>query len=362
MKLFQSLLRRRISAGIAGFIGLAQAAAACTGIMMSGADGTNIRARTMEWGAFDLQSAVSSIPPGYEMSSIMDDGSAGATWTTQYGLGRRGATDGMNEAGLSGGLCYLPGFAEYPEYDPSHDGPSISPADFLTYALGNFATVAEVREAMEDIKIVSVFEESLGFAAPVHFFLADPTGARVVIEVVGQEMMLHDAPLGVITNSPAYDWHMTNLRNYLNLSATELPTQTVDGTDFAPIGSGTGMFGLPGDFTPPSRFVRAVAFSHSARPTEGVFDTVRESFRILDNFNVPAHGVTGGEEGDLVLSATQYTSVADMTNGRLYYHTQHNRRVRMIDLAEIDFAALGGEPITQPLDPVREEDIEAVTF
>ncbi|MEM6896643.1 MAG: choloylglycine hydrolase family protein, partial [Pseudomonadota bacterium] len=299
----------------------------------------------MEWGAFDLQSAISIIPPGYEMSSIMDDGSAGATWTTQYGavaitgLGRLVATDGMNEAGLSGGLFYLPGFAEYPEYDPSHDGPSISPADFLTYALGNFATVAEVREAMEDIKIVSVFEESLGFAAPVHFFLADPTGARVVIEVVGQEMMLHDAPLGVITNSPAYDWHMTNLRNYLNLSATELPTQTVDGTDFAPIGSGTGMFGLPGDFTPPSRFVRAAAFSHSARPTEGGFDTVRESFRILDNFNVPAHAVTDGEEGDLVLSATQYTSAADMTNGRLYYHTQHNRRVRMIDLAEIDFAA-----------------------
>ena len=150
-----SRLRTALSTFVAATAGFAQAAVACTGIMLSGSDGTNVRARTMEWGAFDLQSAISIIPPGYEMSSIMDDGSAGATWTTQYGavaitgLGRLVATDGMNEAGLSGGLFYLPGFAEYPEYDPSHDGPSISPADFLTYALGNFATVAEVREVID---------------------------------------------------------------------------------------------------------------------------------------------------------------------------------------------------------------------
>jgi len=53
------------------------------------------------------------------------------------------------------------------------------------------------------------------------------------------------------------------------------------------------MIGLPGDFTPPSRFVRAVAFSKTARPTATGDETIYEIFRILDNFNVPL----GASEG-----------------------------------------------------------------
>ena len=36
--------------------------------------------------------------------------------------------------------------------------------------------------------------------------------------------------------------------------------------NFAPLGGGSGMIGLPGDFTPPSRFVRAVAFGKIGPP------------------------------------------------------------------------------------------------
>ncbi|MEO1198174.1 MAG: choloylglycine hydrolase family protein [Pseudomonadota bacterium] len=357
-------------AAVATTLCFSQVAYACTGIMLTGDDGSVIRARTMEWGAFDIQGSVSIVPPGYEMTSIMPDGSDGASWTVQYGfvgatgLGRLLSTDGVNEVGLSSGLFYLPGFAEYPEFDPEFAEQSLAPSDFVNYVLANFATVDEVRAAMEDIRIVDVVEPALGFAAPVHYFVADPTGDRVVIEVVNQEMHLHDAPLGVITNSPSYDWHMTNLRNYVNLSATELPQRTVADTDFSPLGAGSGMIGLPGDFTPPSRFVRAVAFSQSARSTGGGYDTVREAFRILDNFNVPAHGVTHNaeEDGGIVLSATQFTTAVNMATRQFYYHTQHNRRVRMVDLNEIDFNALNGEPMTRPMDEDRSEDVEMLSF
>ncbi|MEM8970724.1 MAG: choloylglycine hydrolase family protein [Pseudomonadota bacterium] len=366
----RALQTRVFAVAVAGVLGVAQVAYACKGIMLTGDDGSVVRARTMEWGAFDIEAAVSIVPPGFEMSSTMPDGSTGASWTVQYGfvgatgLGRLLTTDGVNTAGLSGGLFYLPGFAEYPDFDPAFADRSISPSDFLNYVLSNYATVEEVRSAMDDLRIVNVVEQALGFAAPVHFYVADPTGERVVIEVVDQEVHLHDAPLGVITNSPSYDWHMTNLRNYLNLSATELPQRTVAETDFSPLGAGSGMIGLPGDFTPPSRFVRAVAFSQSARATTGGYDTVREAFRILDNFNVPAHGVTqeGEEHGGLVLSSTQFTSAVDMEARQFYYHTQHNRRVRMVDLNDIDFDALGGEPVTRMMDEERVEDIETLTF
>ncbi|MEM1132091.1 MAG: choloylglycine hydrolase family protein [Pseudomonadota bacterium] len=356
----------------AASMAVAGIAEACTGIALTGADGTPVRARTMEWGAFDLEASVTLVPRGYEMASKMPDGSDGASWKGKYGfvaatgLGRLLTTDGVNETGLSGGLFYLPGFADYPAFDPAQRGNSISPTDVMSYILANYSTVAEVREAMDTIRIVSVSEPALGFPAPVHYFVSDPSGAAIVIEVVNKEMKVYDAPLGVITNSPSYDWHLTNLRNYLNLSATALPTKTVAETDFAPLGSGSGMIGLPGDFTPPSRFVRAVAFTQSARETTGGYDTVREAFRILDNFNVPAHGVQHDEgsdhEGGLVLSSTQFTNAVDMEKKLFYYHTQHNRRVRVIDLNTIDFGSIGNEPIMLPMDTERVEDIKAVSF
>ncbi len=46
------------------------------------------------------------------------------------------------------------------------------------------------------------------------------------------------------------------------------------------------MPGVPGDYTPPSRFFRAMAFKETARKTNGAFNTTRELFRILDSFNL----------------------------------------------------------------------------
>jgi len=60
-------------------------------------------------------------------------------------------------------------------------------------------------------------------------------------------------------------------------------------------------------------------------------------------------------------SATLWTSAVDTKNRVLYYHTQHNRRVRMVDLRKIDFGALPG--ITYlPLDRAKAQDIEELTL
>ncbi|MEM9682885.1 MAG: choloylglycine hydrolase family protein [Pseudomonadota bacterium] len=343
-------------------------ALACTGITLRGDDGTIVRARTLEWGSFDLKAALDIVPRGYRLSAQeMPDGKAGLSWTAKYGfvgttgLGRPLFADGLNEKGLSAGLFYLPGFAEYKPYDAALAATSMGPTDLVGYILAQFETLDEVRNGLADIHVVALSEPALGFPAPIHVIVTDPTGKSIVIEPVDQTLKIHDAPLGVITNSPTYDWHVTNLRNYLNLSAISLPEKNVDGIDFKPLGAGSGMIGLPGDFTPPSRFVRAVAFSKTARNTSGGYDTVRESFRILDNFNVPAAAAEGTGHGagpdDKLLSATQFTTAADLTNLVFYYHTQFSRRVRMIDLKKIDFGKIGDKIISRPLDTSREEDI-----
>ena len=96
----------------------------------------------------------------------------------------------------------------------------------------------------------------------------DASGKSIVIEYVGGKLNVFDDPLGVVTNSPSFDWHMANLRNYVNFSMTNVPPVKLGSVKLEPFGQGSGMLGLPGDFTPPSRFVRAVAFSQSVFPSK----------------------------------------------------------------------------------------------
>ena len=140
---------------------------------------------------------------------------------------------------------------------------------------------------------------------------------------------------------------MTNLRNYINLSPVALPGKKIEDLNFKPLGGGSGMIGLPGDFTPPSRFIRAVAFSQTARPTPTGNETIYEVFRILDNFNVPlgASEGTGEDKTKGMRSSTIWTSAYDTKDRVIYYHTQHNRRVRKIDLSRIDFGSFKRDQI-----------------
>ncbi len=182
-----------------------------------------------------------------------------------------------------------------------------------------------------------------------------------MIEFTKGEVVIHENVLGVITNSPNFDWHITNLRNYINLSPVSLPGKKIENLDFKPLGAGTGMIGLPGDFTPPSRFVRAVAFSKTARPTDSGGEAMYEVFRILDSFNVPLGAAEGSdlEAGPQVglRSSTCWTSAADTKNLVYYFHTQHNRRVRKIDLTKINFDSVKTAS-RFPLDKEKTQDIE----
>jgi choloylglycine hydrolase len=270
--------------------------------------------------------------------------------------------EGMNEKGLAVGLFYHPGFAEYQEYDAAQAAHSLSPTDVGQYLLTSFATVDEVRDALTKVRVVPVVEPALGFAPPVHFIVTEPSGKAIVIEYLKGEMKIFDAPLGVITNAPSYDWHETNLRNYINLSPVALPDKKIEDLNFRPLGGGSGMIGLPGDFTPPSRFVRAVAFSKTARPAATGDETIYEIFRILDNFNVPlgASEGTGDDKTQGMRSSTIWTSASDTNNKVFYYHTQHNRRVRMVDLKKIDFGSFS-DIKRLPLDKVKAQDIQDVT-
>jgi choloylglycine hydrolase len=204
-------LRQIVAAGTAAWVALASAgvAQACTYIRLKAQDGSYIVGRTMEWGTFDVEPALAIVPREASLAAAkMPDGKDGAKWQATYGftgislLGRPVYADAVNEKGLAGHLLYLPGFAEYQTYDADKADASISPSDVLAYFVGQFATVAEVEDALAHVRVVPVVEPALGFPAPVHYVFTDPSGAELVIEYVKGEPVSYTKTVGVMTNSP----------------------------------------------------------------------------------------------------------------------------------------------------------------
>ena len=323
---------------------------ACTGISLKADDGAAIRGRTLEFG-FPMQSKVIVIPTGKEFSGTLPDGSKGLTYTSRYAivganaLGLPVLLDGINDQGLSVGLFYFPGYASYTPVTPDNASHALAPYEFGMWALANFATVDEVKEAVRNIVLVPTPAPGLGSpqgAVPgVHFFLQDKSGKSLVVEPVDGTLKVHDAPLGVMTNAPTYDWHMTNLANYINLSVKDVGSIKVGPISIAAFGSGAGLLGLPGDFTPPSRFVRAVVFSQSAAPSKTADDAVLAAFHILNQFDIPEGSVVNAAVGQPVNEITEWTSVADLKDLRWYFRTHEDQSIHAVDLKQAVDSAKG---------------------
>jgi choloylglycine hydrolase len=359
------LIRKVLVAGlIAAFSFATTPSFACTGISLKAGDGAAIRGRTLEFG-FPMQSKVLVVPAGQELSGTLPDGGKGLVYKSRYAfvganaLGLPAILDGINDQGLSVGLFYFPGYAKYAEVTDENKSRAIAPQEFGVWALANFATVDEVREAVKNIVVVPT--PALGLGSPqgavagAHFFLQDKSGKSLVVEPVDGTLKLHDAPLGVMTNAPTYDWHMTNLSNYINLSVKDIDQAKVGGVTVPAFGSGSGLLGLPGDFTPPSRFVRAVVYSQSAVPNQTADEAVLAAFHILNQFDIPKGAVMNSAVGEPTAEITEWTSVADLKNLRWYFRTVADQSIRVVDLKEALDAAKGEiatiemETSTQPI-------------
>ena len=126
-------------------------------------------------------------------------------------------------------------------------------------------------------------------------------------------------------------------------------------------GHGSGLLGLRGDFTPPSRFVRATFFQLTAARQPDAEGSVFQAFHLLNNFDIP----TGSEEplgkaSPDVPSATQFTVASDTHNRMIYYRTMYNSTIRCIDLKNIDFDKVNYQ--SQPLDAFKKQPVEMISI
>jgi choloylglycine hydrolase len=314
-------------------------AEACTSFHIKTEDRHVFYARTLE-GETDFQSSLTIIPKGTPYVGTLPDGSHnGLAWTSKYGivgitaLGRPLLMDGINEKGLAGGSLLFPGFAEYQPFDAAQSKQTLAQWEFLTWILTNCATVDEVRTEIQKVRVSNSVIMDVG-SIPLHFVVHDRQGNCLVIEHTMEQMHVYENPLSVMTNSPPFDWHLINLRNFINISATNVKPLILGKLQETGLGQGTGMLGLPGDYTPPSRFVRMVALTSSALPVNGLEEGLNLAMTIIDNVDIPLGVIRDVSNRSKGMDRTFWTAIGDLDRGRYYIRTYANKNWKMVDVSK----------------------------
>lgn len=356
---------RGVAAAMVFAFASAETASACTGIMLRNADGSIVHGRTVEFG-IPLEITYAVVPRNYNFTGLTPLGD-GKKWTSKYGVlgaivfGNLGVMDGMNEKGLAIGAFYFPTEAEYTPTTAENQSKSMSSIDFSTWILTQFADVDEVKAAVDGGEAIVAPTLLPGWpqtVQPFHWVVYDKSGKSIVIEPVKGKLVVTDNPLGVLTNSPTFDWHMTNLRNYISLDPLGVPQVDVDGKALQAFGMGNGLMGLPGDFTPPSRFVRAAVFSATNFKAPNAKSGIFDGFHVLNNFDIPYGSVREKVDGKTHGDQTIFTTMRDPQNLRIYYKTYDDQTIRMVDLKRFD---LDAKDVMKLPDPATAQSVVDMT-
>ncbi|MDP8218378.1 MAG: linear amide C-N hydrolase, partial [Candidatus Theseobacter exili] len=214
---------------------------------------------------------------------------------------------------------------------------SMPNSDLGLWMLCNFSTVAEVRKALPEIYVYGQFLKMLERIIPVHFAVHDPSGDSIVIEYTKGKLNIFDNKIGIMTNSPTYDWQLTNLSNYANLTNINVKSYDFNGETISPIGQGSGLLGLPGDWTPPSRFVRVAICVKFADPGKDASEAINTALHILNVFDIPKGVIKEVTKEGVGEDITEWIVVKDLTNQVFHFRTFENLSVRAVDLKKLDF-------------------------
>ena len=222
------------------------------------------------------------VPRNQELQSLTPSGMDGVKFKVKHGFvglaveQKEFMVEGINEKGLSAGLFYFPNYGKYQPYDETKKDQCLADFQVVSYVLAECSTIDEVKEALGKVRIINIDPRS----STVHWRFTEPSGRQVVLEIVDEIMHFYENPLGVLTNSPGIEWHWTNLNNYINLEPGNAPEHKFGPLEMKNFGHGSGLLGLPGDFTPPSRFVRAAFFQLTAAQQPTAEESVVQAFHL----------------------------------------------------------------------------------
>lgn len=306
----------------------------CTALTLKTKDGYNLFGRNMDL-QYSFNQAVILVPRNYEyrdrvtneikknkyaiigMASVIEDYPAFA--------------DAMNEKGLACAGLNFPGYS-YVEEKIVPGKINLAPYDLIMWILSNFETVDEVLKESENIELVAIPINEKVPLPTLHWIVTDITGKSIVLEKTKESFKVYKNPIGVLTNSPTFDWHLTNINQYIHINPIQ-PKETEWGEDkLKPLGVGEGTNGLPGGFSGIDRFVRIAYLKSKVPENKDLMTGISQFFRMLNNVAMPKGSVVTNDSDEITL----YTSCMCLQEGIYYYTTYNNISVSAVDMHKED--------------------------
>lgn len=302
----------------------------CTGMRFNDTEGNMFFGRNLDW-TFDYGERVLVVPRGFKPASPF-----GATAECSHALigmglveqGQPMLFDAGNDAGLAVAGLNFPGYARY-ESALREGKTNVSAWEFPLWVCANFESVDQVVDALRTAAIVDEPIASQWSSALLHWIVADRTRS-VVVEYTDTGMQVFDNPVDVLANQPGYSWHAENLRNYLNVS-NAWGGEGPFGRPLTPFGAGAAQRGLPGDYTSPSRFVRAAYVNANYPQKEREAANVSRMFHSLSQVAM-VEGSAMARDGKT--EKTLYTGCFSSATRTYYFNTYEDVSIRSYCLDE----------------------------
>nr|SFZ86982.1 Choloylglycine hydrolase [Loigolactobacillus rennini] len=315
---------------------------ACTGIELISKQGNPYWARTQDFEQHFEYSGV-KISKGYTFASTYtpfttNQAVMGIVWAKDIHKSPV-LLDGINESGICGGSFYFDHFFNYlsTKAIQSSGKVAIRGEELCTWILTHYKSLDDIKNRLNDeIGITNATGPMMGMSVPQHCVFQDQTGRSIVVEPSKNNgFRIFENPVGVFTNAPTFDWHLNNLKTYLERSTNRHYTYSKD-EEVKRINlkeTTSGLLGIPADYKPESRFLRAAyAKLHSIEVTDET--AINQLFQLLTTVNTPK-GLLRIIQNDDVLSAwTQYTAGYDIKKKILYAFTYDNRNLRSLEFGD----------------------------
>ena len=125
---------------------------------------------------------------------------------------------------------------------------------------------------------------------------------------------------------------LENLKNYMHLNVNDSFNFLYPSIELKPNSFGQGSFGIPGDYSSSSRFIKAVFVKENLLLTSDINDTINQFFKCLDSVSM-VKGVVNTIYG---FEYTRYTCCIDLNSLNYYYKTYENSEVNIINLFNED--------------------------
>lgn len=303
----------------------------CTAITLQSQESENFFGRTMDF-SFDISPNLYIIRQNYTWNTSLN-----ANKITDYysfiAIGQEtdgllAFFDGVNERGFAAAALYFAGYAKFnTKADPQTD--PIASFDFLHYILGKCGSVEELETVLQHVSIIGMADPVTHTVAPLHWIATDKSGTCVVMEQTDRGLELFHNPIGVMANSPDFPWHLTNLRNYMNVSPKQEEEVNWGKVRLQPFGQGAGTMLLPGGYTSPERFVRASYQKTHIQTPRSRTEAVMACFHVMESVTIPKGAVITSRN---TFDYTKYTAFINTNTCEYFFRTYENSQITVAGL------------------------------